>query len=200
MSVAEAKRRLVWHGVLLVLLGLLTGVAIPLLENPRMGVSAHLAGVQNGILLGLVGLVWIDVKLSERLAAAAFWLLLFSLYALWLGNLLGAAFGTSGSNAAGRSRTRGRGLAGNDGHGAARGWFRGDPDRRRLGALRAAARRPLARSEDLFHARAHQVDLFQAQGQAGRIVEELHYLAAALDRPVRIGQPHRQLDLAVEVR
>lgn len=97
MSVAEAKRRLIWHGVLLVLLGLLTGVAIPLLENPRMGVSAHLAGVQNGILLGLLGLVWLDVKLSERLAAAAFWMLLFSLYALWIGNLLGAVFGTSGS-------------------------------------------------------------------------------------------------------
>ena len=83
--------------MLLVLLGLLTGVAVPLLDNPRMGVSAHLAGVQNGILLGLVGLVWLDVKFSERLAAAAFWLLLFTLYALWLGNLLGAAFGTSGS-------------------------------------------------------------------------------------------------------
>ena len=30
-----------------------------------MGLSAHLAGVQNGVLLVLLGLVWPEVRLSE---------------------------------------------------------------------------------------------------------------------------------------
>ena len=33
MSLSDRKRRLIWHGVLLVLLGLFTGVLIPLFTN-----------------------------------------------------------------------------------------------------------------------------------------------------------------------
>ncbi len=51
MSLSDKKRRLSWHGVLLVLLGLFTGVVIPLFTNLRMGLSAQLAGVQNGMLM-----------------------------------------------------------------------------------------------------------------------------------------------------
>ena len=39
-----------WHGMLLFLLGLLTGFAEPHFGNVRMGLAAHLEGVMNGIL------------------------------------------------------------------------------------------------------------------------------------------------------
>ncbi|UCE85243.1 MAG: hydrogenase [Deltaproteobacteria bacterium] len=89
------KRNLLWHGAVLLLLGLLSGACIPLVTNARMGLSAHLAGVQNGMLLMIVGLAWSSVALSARLAAATFWLLLYSMYAIWASTLLGAFLGTS---------------------------------------------------------------------------------------------------------
>ncbi len=97
MDLSDRKRRLVWHGVLLVLFGLLTAVLIPLFTNSRMGLSAHLAGVQNGMLMMLLGFVWIDVKLSQRLATATFWLLLYSMYAIFGSLFLAATWGTSRS-------------------------------------------------------------------------------------------------------
>ncbi len=95
MTPPDAARRLCWHGALLFLLGLLTGVAVPLFTNSRMGLSAHLAGVQNGMVLLLFGLLWQRLVLSARAARAAFQLSLASLYAIWLALLLAAAFGTS---------------------------------------------------------------------------------------------------------
>jgi len=97
MSLSDRKRRLVWHGIFLVLLGMLTGAVIPLVTNTRMGLSAHLAGVQNGMLLVLLGLVWPEVRLSERIANTTFWLLLYSMYMIWVATLLGAMWGTSRS-------------------------------------------------------------------------------------------------------
>ena len=43
------KRRLMWHGMLLFLLGLITGLLEQRFTNVRMGLSAHLEGVMNGI-------------------------------------------------------------------------------------------------------------------------------------------------------
>ena len=48
----DTKRRLVWHGMLLFLLGLLTGLAEPHFANLRMALAAHLEGVMNGIFPG----------------------------------------------------------------------------------------------------------------------------------------------------
>lgn len=43
------------NGMLLFILGLLNGLVIPFFKNKRMGLSAHLAGVQNGMVLLLFG-------------------------------------------------------------------------------------------------------------------------------------------------
>ena len=95
MSISEAERRLCWHGVLLFLLGLITGVLVPALTNSRMGLSAHMAGVQNGMVLAILGLLWPKVSLSEPQARWAASLSVFSMYAIWLALFLAAAFGTS---------------------------------------------------------------------------------------------------------
>src|SRR5438552_3971228 len=42
MGVDDSKRRLMWHGMLLFLLGLLTGLVEQHFSNPRMGLAAHL--------------------------------------------------------------------------------------------------------------------------------------------------------------
>jgi len=51
-------RCLVRYGVLLFLLGLLTGLIVQKLANPRMGLSSHLEGVMNGTFLVVLGLIW----------------------------------------------------------------------------------------------------------------------------------------------
>ena len=63
------KELLLLAGAMLLLLGLLTGVAIPLFANAPMGLSAHLTGVQNALVLLVLGAVWPHVRLSARLLA-----------------------------------------------------------------------------------------------------------------------------------
>jgi (hydroxyamino)benzene mutase len=89
------SRALVALGVALFLVGLLTGLAVQSLTNPRMGLSAHLEGVMNGTFLIAVGAVWPRVRLPETAAAVTFWLLAYGTVANWLFTLLAAAFGTS---------------------------------------------------------------------------------------------------------
>src|SRR5262249_53944347 len=44
----NANRRLMWHGTLLFLLGLVTGLTEQRFTDRRMGLAAHLEGVMNG--------------------------------------------------------------------------------------------------------------------------------------------------------
>jgi hydroxylaminobenzene mutase len=52
-------------GIILFLIGLLTGFVIPKLVNSRMGLASHLEGVLNGIFLVAVGLPWQRLNLSN---------------------------------------------------------------------------------------------------------------------------------------
>ena len=85
---------LAFGGVLLFLLGLLTGVAIPAVRAPRIALSAHVAAIESGLALVVVGLLGARLALSDGWAAAIAHGLWISLYVLWLGLLLGAVFGT----------------------------------------------------------------------------------------------------------
>ena len=102
----DPKRRLLWHGMFLFLLGLFTGFVELKFSNPRMGLAAHLEGVMNGTFLVALGAIWTEVRLSERLKAAAYWGALYGTYANWVVTTLAAIFGTgalSPITAAGRS-------------------------------------------------------------------------------------------------
>jgi (hydroxyamino)benzene mutase len=89
-----ANRRLMWHGMLLFLVGLFTGFAESHFTNVRMGLAAHLEGVMNGILLVALGAVWPQVQLGRAARAAAFWTALYGAYANWFFTTLAAIFGT----------------------------------------------------------------------------------------------------------
>ena len=90
------RRRLLRHGIVLLLLGMLTGLVEARFTNVRMGLAAHLEGVMNGILLLALGAAWNEVRLSARLHALAFGGLLYGTYANWAFTTLAAAWGTVG--------------------------------------------------------------------------------------------------------
>lgn len=85
--------RLLQLGVLLFLLGLLVGFAVPALANPRMGLASHLEGVMNGMFVIALGLLWPKLRLSPPLLRATFWLTAFGTYANLTATFLAAAWG-----------------------------------------------------------------------------------------------------------
>jgi len=85
---------LAWSGVLLFLLGLLTGVAVPAVRAPRIALSAHVAAIESGLALIVIGLLGARLALPDFWAGAIAHGLWISLYILWVGLLVGAIFGT----------------------------------------------------------------------------------------------------------
>ena len=82
-------------GAALFLLGLINGLAVPYFENPRMGLSAHLAGVQNALVLIAFGLMWKYLALSSKALKLCSMLSTYSMYSIWVSLVLAAAWGTS---------------------------------------------------------------------------------------------------------
>lgn len=89
-------RKLIRSGILLFLLALITGFMIPLLQNPRMGLSSHLEGTMNGMLLVIIGLIWPKLILTDKLYRWCFTLALFGTFTNWLTTLLAAVWGAGG--------------------------------------------------------------------------------------------------------
>lgn len=85
--------RLLQLGMFLFLIGLLTGFAIPVLENSRMGLASHLEALMNGTFLILLGLLWPRLALSRRALSGLFGLALFGTFANWAATLLAAIWG-----------------------------------------------------------------------------------------------------------
>jgi hydroxylaminobenzene mutase len=95
MGMEGTNRRLMWHGMFLFLIGLITGFAEQHFANTRMGLAAHLEGVMNGTFLLALGAIWTEVRLSSRTKAFAYWTALCGTYGNWLVTTLAAAFGTA---------------------------------------------------------------------------------------------------------
>src|SRR6476661_4467915 len=91
----DSRRRLIWHGMFLFLLGLLTGFVETKFTNPRMGLAAHLEGVMNGTFLIALGAVWMEVRLPLKLRAAAYWTALYGAYANWATTAFAAVLGAA---------------------------------------------------------------------------------------------------------
>ena len=89
------NRQLMWHGMFLFLLGLITGLLEQRFTNMRMGVAAHLEGLMNGTFLIALGAIWSEVRLPPLAKATAYWGTLYATYANWLITTLAAVFGTA---------------------------------------------------------------------------------------------------------
>src|ERR1035441_7380171 len=89
------NRQLMFHGMCLFLIGLLTGFAEQHFANTRMGLAAHLEGVMNGTFLIALGAIWTEVRLSPRSKAIAYWTALYGGYGNWFVTTLAATFGTA---------------------------------------------------------------------------------------------------------
>jgi hydroxylaminobenzene mutase len=79
------------YGTALFFLGLLNGLLLPFFPNYRQGLSAHLAGVQDAMVLWAFGLMWNRVRLRANLRRIAALAAIYSMYAIWAGLALGAA-------------------------------------------------------------------------------------------------------------
>jgi hydroxylaminobenzene mutase len=77
------SRKLKMLGMLLFLLGLLTGFVTTNLRNPRMGLAAHLEGVMNGGFLVIAGFVWSELKLYANLKRFAAGALIYGTFVNW---------------------------------------------------------------------------------------------------------------------
>jgi len=86
----QQSNKLVFYGILLFLLGLIVGLFLPLMANPRMGLSSHIEGVLNGMFLVILGLIWHKIAISDRWLKITFWLAVYGTFANWLGMLYAA--------------------------------------------------------------------------------------------------------------
>ncbi|MEY2640065.1 MAG: hypothetical protein RIR90_1547 [Bacteroidota bacterium] len=85
--------QLILLGLILFLFGLIIGLAIPILQNPRMGLSAHLEAITNGMLLMILGLIWQRIMLSPKWMSINYWLLMYGTLANVTAVLLAAITG-----------------------------------------------------------------------------------------------------------
>lgn len=86
------RKLLLSSGMLLILIGLVLGTCLDWFANPEIASDAHVAGVQHGMLLLLLGLAWSYAQLG-RMGATCVYLNILGLYGIWLAFLVGAVTG-----------------------------------------------------------------------------------------------------------
>ena len=96
-AAARQVRWLIQVGLLLFFCALVVGVLVPQFGIPRLGLSAHLLGVLQGIFLVVVGLLWPKVHLGRAASWVAFWLLLYGCLAAWTANVLAGIWRAGGA-------------------------------------------------------------------------------------------------------
>ena len=96
LSLRQAHR-LFQVGILLFLLAALAGLAVPHFAVPRLGLSAHLLGILQGIFLVVVGLLWPKLRLGSATSRLVFWLLIYGCFAALTANVLAGAWGAGNS-------------------------------------------------------------------------------------------------------
>lgn len=96
-SPAPEGQRLLRVGILLFLLALLVGLAVPGFAVPRLGLSTHLLGIMQGTFLLVAGLLWPRLKLTPVISRIGSYLAVYGCVAAWTANLLGALWGAGNS-------------------------------------------------------------------------------------------------------
>jgi len=99
--------RLLRAGILLFFLALLVGFAVPRFAVPRLGLSAHLLGIIQGIFLMVTGLLWPKLRLMPVMSRVGSWLAVYGCFAAWTANVLAGVWGAGNTMlpmAAGQAR------------------------------------------------------------------------------------------------
>lgn len=96
LSLRQAHR-LFQVGILLFLLAALVGLAVPHFAVPRLGLSAHLLGILQGIFLVVIGLLWPKLRLSSAIFRLVYWLLIYGCFAALTANVLAGVWGAGNS-------------------------------------------------------------------------------------------------------
>ena len=92
-TLARQGQRLLQIGVGLLLFASFEGFVIPYFAAPRLGLSAHTLSALQSVLLLALGLVWTKLKLGDVASRTAFWLLVYSTFAILSAYVLGAYWG-----------------------------------------------------------------------------------------------------------
>lgn len=85
--------KLIFSGLLLFLTGLVIGLFVQNMANPRMGLSAHLEGIMNGMFLVILGLIWNRLILSKTLLKVTFWLVVYGTFTNLIAVVIAAVTG-----------------------------------------------------------------------------------------------------------
>jgi hydroxylaminobenzene mutase len=85
--------RLLQVGIVLLIFSSVEGFAIPYLASPPLGLSAHRLSAMQAVLLLALGFLWPRLDLTGSKARSAFWLLLYSTFAILTAYLVGAFVG-----------------------------------------------------------------------------------------------------------
>ena len=68
----QQANKLVFLGLILFILGLLIGLFVQNMTNPRMALAAHLEGIMNGMFLIILRIIWNRLILSKTVFKVTF--------------------------------------------------------------------------------------------------------------------------------
>jgi hydroxylaminobenzene mutase len=97
---ARQGQRLLQIGIALILLTSFEGFVVPYFAVPRLGLSVHTLSALIGVLTIAVGLMWARLRLSAMQVRIAFWLFIYSSFAIIVAYVLAAVWGAGNSTIA----------------------------------------------------------------------------------------------------
>ena len=95
-SIESQRRRLIRHGFIFLFAALWLGIATAVLPHPRAWLSAHLTAFLTCLVLVAIGLIWREVRLTERQRSIALITGFTSAYLGLAGNVFSAIVGLPG--------------------------------------------------------------------------------------------------------
>ena len=96
MSVHGGSRQILIHGMVLVLVGLVWGLAVPGTPYPRLALGAHIQFVTNGMLFMVLAIAMLT--LPHRVGLKSVWVMVVSVWLTWamaLSEVVNAWWGTA---------------------------------------------------------------------------------------------------------
>ena len=93
LHLSQKGKRLIILGAVLFFIGLVQGLLIPELINPRMALSGHIVALQGGMALMILGILWSLLHLQPLAEKIAYYANITSIYLFWVGTILAAALG-----------------------------------------------------------------------------------------------------------